>query len=764
MGAAFKRAFYQKWLAQVVTERLELRAFHTLTHEQRVKEFQELDQRILKENRAALVGGMRERLQNKLREPDTGEAMKFLRRELARQRGLAPLRVTMKQSLSAIRAIKPCFMMSPQTVAQLLDEDKAKFDLVIFDEASQLPTEEAAGAILRGTQLVVVGDPKQLPPTNFFAVQSGAVNAPLGEDGLPLYEDSQSILEEVMGAGVPQSRLKWHYRSAHESLITFSNVQFYDADLYTFPSVETDSLESGLHFEYVENGIYEGKGLNLIEARRVADAVVEHIKTKPELSLGVGTFNLRQQLAIQDELEVRRREDSSIESFFDKSKAEPFFVKNLENIQGDERDVIFLSVTYARAADGKMRYNLGPLNGENGGRRLNVLTTRARQLMRVFSSIHADEINPAATASAGARLLKDFLTYAEHKRLDSPLVSATANTESPFEREVFQELTARNLNVVPQVGVCGYRIDLGVLDIESPGRFVCGIECDGASYHSSETARDRDRLRQQVLEGRGWDIHRVWSTDWFKDRSGQIERLMNLVEQSRHNAKKEYEEEKERREQAKAETDKQVSSFLGEVSDGEVNNIFNNLEKKNYVRPVAAAYEFASDVPVYAGQPLVSAPTANVAQAILNVVEIEAPLHIKDLTARVAAMWGQKTGSNISARVGQITYALQEHKRLEIRGEFVWKSDGSFNIRSRKDTGIPAERIAPEEIVEAILEVLRAGNGFTRQELINEARALFGFSRTGTALQQAIDSAINRLLAKDLVGEGSLGIALRHAE
>ncbi len=764
LGAAFKRAFYQKWLAQVVTERNELRAFHTLNHEQRVKEFQELDERVLKENRAALVGRMRERLQNKLRDPDINEAMKFLRRELARQRGLAPLRVTMKQSLSAIRAIKPCFMMSPQTVAQLLDEDKAKFDLVIFDEASQLPTEEAAGAILRGTQLVVVGDPKQLPPTNFFAVQSGTVNAPIGEDGLPLYEDSQSILEEVMGAGVSQSRLKWHYRSAHESLITFSNVHFYDADLYTFPSVETDSLDTGLHFEYVENGVYEGKGLNLIEARRVADAVVEHIKTKPELSLGVGTFNLRQQLAIQDELEVRRREDPSIESFFDKSKSEPFFVKNLENIQGDERDVIFLSVTYAKAADGKMRYNLGPLNGENGGRRLNVLTTRARQLMRVFSSIHSDEINPAATASAGARLLKDFLTYAEHKRLDSPLVSAMANTESPFEREVLQELTNRNLNVVPQVGVCGYRIDLGILDAESPGRFVCGIECDGASYHSSETARDRDRLRQQVLEGRGWDIHRVWSTDWFKDRSGQIERLINLVEQSRQNSRKEYEEEKERRERQKAETDKQVSSFLGEASSGEIDNLFNDTEKKTYVRPVAAPYEFASDTPVYAGQQLLAAPTGVVAGAILSVVETEAPLHIKDLTARVAAMWGQRTGNSIIAKIGQIAHALEEHKRLEIRGEFVWKSSGEFSVRSRKEIGIPAEQIAPEEIGEAILQVLRAGQGFTRQELINEARAVFGFSRTGPALQQAIDSAIDNLLAKDSVGEGSLGIALRRSE
>lgn len=426
--------------------------------------------------------------------------------------------------------------------------------------------------------------------------------------------------------------------------------------------------------------------------------------------------------------------------------------------------MIFLSVTYAKAADGKMRYNLGPLNGENGGRRLNVLTTRARQLMRVFSSIHSDEINPAATASAGARLLKDFLTYAEYKRLDSPIVAAMADTESPFEREVLQELTARNLNVVSQVGVCGYRIDLGVLDAESPGRFVCGIECDGASYHSSETARGRDRLRQQVLEGRGWDIHRVWSTDWFKDRGGQIERLMNLVEQSRQNAKKEYEAEKERHERAKVETDEQIKNFLGETSGGEVDNSFGNTESKTYVRPVAAPYEFASDTPVYAGQQLLAAPTATVAQAILSVIEAEAPLHVKDLTSRVAAMWGQRTGNSIIAKIGQIAHALEEHKRLEIRGEFVWKSSGEFSVRSRKETGIPAERIASEEIGEAILQVLRAGNGFTRQELVNEARAVFGFSRTGLALQQAIDSAIDNLLAKDLVGEGSLGIALRRSE
>ena len=309
LSVAFRRAFYQKWLTQVVGERPELREFHTLTHEQRVKEFRDLDEKVLRQNRSNLVGQMRGRLQANLQQPIIREQMLTLRSQLNRQRGLMPLRLTMKKCLNAVHAIKPCFMMSPQSVAQLLDADTAKFDLILFDEASQLPTEDAVGAIIRGKQLVVVGDPKQLPPTNFFAVASGQVNVEKDEDGLPLFDDSQSILEEVMSSGVPSSRLKWHYRSAHESLITFSNVSFYDSDLYTFPSVETDSYDSGLHFEFVAEGIYEGKGLNIAEARRVADAVIEHAKKNPQISLGVGTFNMRQQIAIQDELEQRRRED-----------------------------------------------------------------------------------------------------------------------------------------------------------------------------------------------------------------------------------------------------------------------------------------------------------------------------------------------------------------------------------------------------------------------------------------------------------------------
>ncbi len=469
-----------------------------------------------------------------------------------------------------------------------------------------------------------------------------------------------------MGAGVSQSQLKWHYRSTHESLITFSNVSFYDADLYTFPSVETGTDANGLQFEHVADGVYQGKGLNMVEARRVADAVVRHAKTHPELSLGVGTFNLRQQLAIQDELEQRRRQDPSLEPFFARKEEGAFFVKNLENIQGDERDVIFISVTYAKGTDGRLRYNFGPLNGENGWRRLNVLTTRARKLMRVFSSMKGDEISAVGTTSVGAKLLREFLLYAEHGRLESVMTNVAADTESPFEREVFTELTLHGLTLVPQVGVTGYRLDFGVLDDVVPGRFLCGIECDGVAYHASETARDRDRLRQQVLEARGWTIYRVWSTDWFKDRQEQIERLLSLVEQSRVQAREKAEAERKAQTRAAAEAAEAVESEVVSTASQSA-----SAPDMAYERPTATPYLLTTGEGRYTGTELLDAPPSQLLRAVAAVVEAEAPLHMSDLATRVVSLWGSRVGTRIMARITEACRAAERDGLLIQRDGFV---------------------------------------------------------------------------------------------
>jgi very-short-patch-repair endonuclease len=770
---AFRRAFHQKWVSAAVQEREPLKQFATLSHEQRVAEFRTLDQAVLAENRGALVGRLRDAVQARLREPAAKEAMPFLQTQMARERRHAPLRRTLQQSGAAIRAIKPCFMMSPLTVAQLLDGGNPSFDVVIFDEASQLPSEDAVGAIVRGHRLVVVGDPKQLPPTNFFSVMSGQAETELAEDGTPVVEDSESVLEEFMGAGVPKTRLRWHYRSTHESLITFSNVSFYEADLHTFPSVETASHAAGLAFEHVADGVYEGKGLNIVEARRVVDAVIRHAREYPEVSLGVGTFNLRQQLAIQDELELRRRQDPSLEPFFGRDRPEPFFVKNLENIQGDERDVIFLSVTYAKARDGRLRYNFGPINGENGWRRLNVLTTRARRRMVVFSSMKGDDINPATATSRGPALLREFLLFAERGQLQSATATAAADAESLFEQQVMEELVRRGVRVQPQVGAAGYRIDMAVVDEDAPGRFVCGIECDGVSYHASETARDRDRLRQQVLEARGWHIHRVWSTDWFKDREGQVDRLMRLIEASRVQgredaAARDAAEEVRRQEEAAREEQRAAQLASGTAAPAEAASAAPAQDSPplpEVPAPQAVPYRMADTASTFAGTDILAAPQSLLLNALRVVVDAEAPLHVDDATARVAAMWGlTRTGSRIEARVAQAIDAAQANGILARRGDFVYAPGGAVAVRSRREVRIPAERIAPEEYREAAVQVLRAApGGLPRKELTAQVRAMLGFSRTGARLEEAIGAAVDALLADGSCGEASTGVRLRNA-
>lgn len=760
LPSAFRRAFFMKWMTLTVEGSEQLQRFDTLTHEGVVTGFRDADRQVMRQNQGALVSLLRDRTQNRLREGDAAAGLSKLRREMAKQRNLSPLRRTLRECEAAIRAIKPCFMMSPLTVAQYLDGQAPTFDLVIFDEASQLPTEEAIGAIVRGRQLVVVGDPKQLPPTNFFAVSSGAVSAPLGDDGAPLFEDSESVLEEFMGAAVPMCRLKWHYRSAHESLISFSNVSFYDSDLHTFPSVATGTDSAGIQFHFVPDGVYEGKGVNLVEARRIADEVVAFAKLQLErkglgdtpLSLGVGTLNLRQQMAILDELEVRRRADPAIEPFFDRSVHEPFFVKNLENIQGDERDSIFLSITYGKSVDGRLRYNFGPLNRENGWRRLNVLVTRARRQMKVFSSIREHDINPAGAVSDGPRLLRDFLGYAEHGRLGSATIARADDAESPFERDVYLELTKRGIQVQPQVGVSGYRIDLGVVDKELPGRFVCGIECDGMAYHSMETVRDRDRLRQQVLEDRGWIIHRVWSTDWFKDRQGQIDRLLGLIQRSREHIATEAVREREEGELRKA----RALEVLARRDTAPP-------PPTEYVRPEIERYKLFDGKGVRPAGELAETPVSTVASVVALVVGAEGPVHEADVIARICDLWDTKAGSRIQAAIRAGASEATRLNQVQRRGPFYWRPDGVCRARSRSNTGIPGDRIAPEEYSEAIKLVLGDGQALQRQNLITEVRAVMGFSRTGALLEEAIGNVVDALLAVAVLGEASGGLTLRNA-
>ncbi len=766
LDRAFLRAFHAAWIAAALRARPLLEKFNAAAHEQRVAEFRTLDEQVLVENRSRLVARLREGGRARLQAPEAAAGLPVLRREMARQRGHQPLRRTLREAEAAVRAIKPCFLMSPLTVAQYLDGRAPGFDLVIFDEASQLPAEEAAGAIIRGRQLVVVGDPKQLPPTSFFAVTGLPAATGGADDEGPPAPDPESVLEEFMGAGMPMSRLKWHYRSTHESLIQFANASFYEGDLCVFPSAAHPE-GTGLQFEFVEGGVYEGKGLNAAEARRVAGSVVafarrqleRRARGEPMRSLGVGTFNLRQQLAIQDELEAHRRADPRLEPFFEATGAEPFFVKNLENIQGDERDVIFLSVTYAHGPDGKLRQNFGPLNGDNGWRRLNVITTRARQRMRVFASMRGDDISVDEDSVSGARLLRAFLIYAERGQLDGATRTMVPAAPSDFVADVARELAGRGVQVRPQVGVSSHRVSLGVGDDELPGRFVCGIECDDPGYLGAESARDRDRLRPQVLEARGWTIFRAWSTGWFLDRRGQLDRLMTLIEQARRRARQQREAERLAREQAAREAAAREAEGAERARhDAEEAR---RLAQTPYKRPVAENYQVTPGAARHAGMELLAAPESQLVEAVLEVIECEAPIHTNDLCARVAERWSTRVGARIQERILAAAATVERGKLVRRHEAFWWRADGRCAFRSRAGVPTPPDRIAPEEYAAAITAVLARGHGFSADQLVAELRSVLGYPRTTAAFDEVIRSVVAQLLEDGRLREGTTGIKLR---
>ena len=535
---AFRGRFFRLWLDALHQQVPALGMFSSDTHDRLITRFAETDRLLIR----ATPHKVRYKLLSNETRPVTregapdGSELGILLREVNKKRRHMPLRDLFARIPSILQRLKPCLMMSPLAVSTYLDTPELMFDLVIFDEASQVRPHDAICAIYRGQQLVVGGDPRQLPPTDFF-MRTGedADELPLDEAGTAPFE---SLLDVCLALGLTRKPLKWHYRSRREALIAFSNRHFYDGRLVTFPSAH-EATGHAVTFQKVPDGRYKD-GVNAAEARRVAELVLEHARNTPKRSLGVIAFSQRQQDRILDELEVLRRESPGTEAFFGEDRDDPFFVKNLENVQGDERDIIFLSAGYGPDETGKIAMRFGPLNRAGGERRLNVAVTRARQAMTVVASMTAADVDLARTGAEGAKLLKAFLDYAERGPEALPVLSAevAAAADTPFEQAVAAELVRRGLTVERRVGFGGYTIDIAVVDPQRNGTYVLGVECDGASYRSAVTARDRDRLRRAVLEGLGWSLVRVWSTEWVRDREKQVRRIFAALEAARNPQRK----------------------------------------------------------------------------------------------------------------------------------------------------------------------------------------------------------------------------------
>jgi superfamily I DNA and/or RNA helicase len=519
--------FADSLLNIVFAENQSLATFIGELHQNKISEFKELDSKIIEINRRRIFQKLNKKVPKVFGAAENPEA-KTLAGEFTRKRGHLPVRTLLEKSGGIIKQIKPCFMMSPLSIAQYLDptNPKLQFDVVIFDEASQVKPEDALGAFMRAKTAVVMGDTQQLPPTSFFDQMTGIDD--IEEVATAL--DMESILH-LCKLSFPVKMLKWHYRSRHESLIAVSNKEFYDDELLVYPSPSHNTKELGLKFKHDSSTVYErGKSsANPLEARAVVKEIFKHFnKYGDRKSLGIGTFSVAQMNAILEELEIERKLHPELEPLFSDKMKERFFVKNLETIQGDERDVILISVGYGFDQNRKMSLNFGPLNQDGGERRLNVLITRAREKCVVFSNFKAHDMHLTVNPPFGVKALKEFLEYAEN--ISHGNIITTSKSDEPFEEAVYTFLTKNGYKVDKKIGCAGFRVDLAIIDEHNPGKYIVGIECDGKIYSSSKVARDRDRLREQVLTGLGWNLYHLWSTDWYRNRDLAREKLISAIE------------------------------------------------------------------------------------------------------------------------------------------------------------------------------------------------------------------------------------------
>ncbi len=746
--AHFEYSYQSWWLKKTVDNDPVLRSFSSADHERKIREFRQADDRFQKLTERYIAATLAGRIPTAAAAVVSADSeLGRLRRELQKQRGHSPVRQLIRGLPTLLPKLKPCLLMSPLSVAQYLDAGFAQFDLVVFDEASQIPVWDAVGAIARGKQLVVVGDPKQLPPTNFFNKSSDSDSESAGPEHV---DDLESILDECLGAGMNRLSLKWHYRSRHESLITFSNVNYYDSRLVTFPSPVTDDV--AVRFERV-HGVYDrgGSRTNRAEAEAIVKGIEQHFLSadRRHLTLGVVTFNQPQQDLIETLLDARRNANPALDRAIAATTREPLFIKNLENVQGDERDVIFFSITYGKDAAGKMLMNFGPLNGEGGHRRLNVAISRAREGVVIYSSLMPEQIDLARVRAAGVRDLKNYLEFA----LKGPraIVEQSMPTglapDSPFETAVIRALRDRNWTVHPQVGCSGYRIDLAVVDPRAPGRYLVGIECDGRSYHSGATARDRDRLRQHVLESLGWRIHRIWSTDWWLNPEAEMEKLLGRLKSL---IDAQDDEGQEAPAASEVEADQELTDAQSSL-----------LEASAPAAPTerSAAQQLPAYIPVSLppGDPVAFYETSSnkrIEEHLRRVVDGEGPLPESILFRRVARAWGlERTGSRISERLrGLVPPDVRRTQDGEVT--FYWptgshpKAWGALRVAGEaEESKRHVADVCAEEIAALVHHVLMSAGGTPKADLAKAVCKLLGMARTPADAEARVSAVIDRMIA-----------------
>ena len=728
---AFKKQFYYQWIDSILSGTPVLSGFNRISQDNTIRTFSEKDTEQFEINKAKIRAELSSKRPS-LELIAPGSALAILLREGEKKRKQKSIRSLLSETGELIQRIKPCFLMSPLSVSTFLAPDAVHFDVVVFDEASQIFPQDAIGAIYRAQQLIVVGDSKQMPPSNFF---NATIEAEDTDEESGDVTDFESILD-LCSTSMQQLRLRWHYRSRYEQLITFSNKNFYDSDLVTFPSAKADTSGIGVDYYHVD-GVFDRKShSNRKEAEFIVDLIYQNIERYPDRSLGVVAFSVAQQDLIDKLLSKRRQNTPEKEWFFKNDAKEPFFIKNLETVQGDERDTIIFSIAYGADAQGRLLHNFGPLNRVGGERRLNVAVTRAKCNVQLVSSMHYTDIDLKRTSSEGAKLLREYLDFAENGNIAlerAVSINSFEQFDSDFELEVCEFLRANGFSVDTQVGCSGFRIDLG-LKIPNSSDYVLAIECDGATYHSSRNARDRDRLRQEILERMGWKFYRIWSTDWFRNRSVEQSRLL----------------------EAATDAIKHPTQVLAKPEKAPSAETFESFEEVAEEKPFEFSPYKAADIQSLCQQYL----PRDFKGMVKAVLEVESPLSEELFLRRIVWLFGrEKVTKVVWQDYKQKMYGCQRYGIIRRNGFLYLENGQEIQFRGLGDIERDIKQIAPEELAAGMLEILKQNVTADKNGLYRSLGSQCGITRVGKTINEILDSALR--LLKDTIDIDGDQLSLR---
>ena len=744
--SAYQKALLQALISNAIDESGALNKFSGAVFNKKIEQYKRMDQEWTTLSQQEIYCRLASKVPNFTREAAHSSELGILQRAIKSGGRGTSIRKLFDQIPNLLSRLCPCMLMSPISAAQYLDPKREPFDIVVFDEASQLPTCKAVGVLARGKDAVIVGDPKQMPPTSFFSGNT------VDEDNLEV-EDLESILDDCLALNMPQSHLLWHYRSRHESLIAFSNSQFYENKLFTFPSVNDRVSKVTL---VPVDGVFDRGKTRTNKAEALA--VVEEIKRRckdPVLSkqsLGVVTFNISQQHLIDDLLTEACTKDTALEKWAFGSE-EPLFIKNLENVQGDERDVILFSIGFGPDENGKIYMNFGPLNREGGWRRLNVAVSRARCEMMVFSTLRSEQLDLNRTKAEGVAALRKFLEYAEGRTM------ALEETELQIQQNrdgiaaaIRKALKAKGYETDVSVGRSEYRIDIGVIDPENPDQYILGIMLDGSGYGAAKTTRDREIAQISVLSGLGWNILRVWCMDWWDNSDKELKRILKKLKDIRSGK----EEIANPPQPPKATPEEPVK-----------------LQKRAITEPVELAAPRTAPVYMAAVLPVKFASAEefidpklvrSIQKKIEMVIKTEAPVSVPMLTRRVVQSFGiSRAGSRIQGHMDAVLRQMDLKMTQQEDVRFCWKQKQDpdayvgFRVSGEGDSKRDVRDVPVQEVANAIYTVLYEQISMEQDDLLRETANKLGYTRLGNNVLSALAHGIQYAQAQGGITTGANG-------